>query len=166
MERKNKFVGSRNSYEPHTFGEVQNKYFASNEPLAVAYRKRAFEKQGWNPNTELAVDLKTLLRNDRRMVTGKEYRGIFRLDSEAVVDEFLSRDPHYTFIETLPPMPAKHNPQVFRGEYITITRRADGTYRPNFRPIEVGQGFRVEKYATGVANELLWALEGLVGKSV
>ena len=35
-------------------------------------------------------------------------------------------------------------------------------YRYNFRPLHVGRGFNVEHYATCVANELLWALEGLV----
>ena len=113
----------------------------------------------WNNNTHLGVDLKTQLRSDRRMKSGKSYQGVLRRD--LICEEFLY-DEHFIFTETLPPTPAKRNPQVFRGEYITITRRADGTYRPNFRPIEVGQGFRVEKYATGVANELLWALEGLV----
>lgn len=48
------------------------------------------------------------------------------------------------------------------GRYITVTRKDDGTYRPNFKPLKVSAGFNVEHYATGVANELLWALEGLI----
>jgi len=160
MERKNKFVGSRkNSYEPHTFGEVMDEYFASNEPMAVSCRKRAFEKQGWNSNTELAVNLKTQLRSDRRMRAGKNYQGVMRRD--VTCEEFLY-DEHFTFTETLPPTSAKRNPRVYDGRFITITRRDDGSYRPNFKPMPTGAGFRVEKYATGVANELLWALEGLV----
>ena len=125
------------------------------------YKKNA--KKVWNNNTHLSVDLKTQLRSDRRMKSGKSYQGVLRRD--LICEEFLY-DEHFTFTETLPPTPAKRNPQVFRGEYITITRRADGSYRPNFRPINVDAGFRVERYATGVANELLWALEGLVEKSV
>ena len=50
------------------------------------------------------------------------------------------------------------------GEHITVTRRDDGTYHPNFRPIHTGPGFSVAQYATDVANELLWALGGLVGE--
>ena len=52
--------------EPKVVGDVLKEYFASNEPLAVAYRERTpgTEKQGWNPNTHLSVDLKTLLRSD------------------------------------------------------------------------------------------------------
>jgi hypothetical protein len=51
---------------------------------------------------------------------------------------------------------------VFHGEYITVTHRGDGTYHPNFRPIPTDKVFNLERYAAGVANELLWALEGLV----
>ena len=40
--------------------------------------------------------------------------------------------------------------------------KAGKTYHPNFRPIHVGAGFCVADYAAAVANELLWALEGLV----
>ena len=119
-------------------------------------------EQGWHPNTHLSVDVKTLLRSDRKMKVYKEYQGIFRLDSEGIADEFLCRDPHFTFVETVPQKGAKRNPHVFDGRYITVTRRDDGSLRPNFKPMRVGKDFSVERYATGVANELLWALEGLV----
>ena len=46
----------------------------------------------------------------------------------------------------------------------TITRRDDGTLRPNFKPMKVDGDFSIERYAVGVSNELLWALEGLVEK--
>ena len=46
--------------------------------------------------------------------------------------------------------------------YQGVLRRDDGTYNPNFRPIHTGPGFNLERYASGVANELLWALEGLI----
>ena len=115
-------------------------------------------------NTDLAVDLKTILRNDRFMKTGKEYPGVLRRDQDAIVDEFLCRDAHYTFVETLP-WTTKRNPRVFRGKYITVTRRSDGSLRPNFLPVEMDHDFSVASYAIGVSNELLWALEGLVEKS-
>ena len=119
--------------------------------------------QGWHTNTELGCDVKTILRSDRKMKVGKEYQGIFRLDSEGIVDEFLSRDPHLTFIETVPQTAGKRNPHLFVGEYITITRKDDGSLRPNFKPMpKIDKNFSVEKYACGVANELLWALEGLI----
>ena len=126
----------------------------------IKFKKNSNE-QVWNPNTHLGVDLKTLLRSDSKMKAGKDYQGILRRDE--ICEEF-RYDEHFTFVETLPPAPDKRNPQVFRGKYITITRRGDGTYRPNFRPVKMGAGFNVERYAAGVANELLWALESLVGE--
>ena len=59
-------------------------------------------EQGWNPNTELGCEVKTILRSDRKMKVGKEYQGVLRRDTDADVDEFLCRDAHYTFIETVP----------------------------------------------------------------
>ena len=112
------------------------------------------KKKNFNINTELCVDLKTMLRSDMIAKTGKSYQGLLNRNTEE----------HFTFIETEVPKPEKRNPQVFRGEYITITCREDGTYRPNFRPMPTGKDFTVVKYALGVANELLWALEGLVGE--
>ena len=117
------------------------------------------KKKIFNISTELCVNLKTMLQGDRRMKAGKDYLGVLRRDVE--IDDF-RYDEHFTFIETEAPKPEKRNPQVFRGEYITITRRDDGTYHPNFRPVSIGEGFMVERYVSGIANELFWALEGLV----
>ena len=116
--------------------------------------------QVWNPNTHLSVDLKTLLRSDSKMKAGKDYQGILRRDE---ICEDFRYDEHFTFVETVPKTVEKRNPQVYVGEFITITRRDNGTYRPNFRPMKVDTDFSVEKYATGVANELLWAFESLIG---
>ena len=46
--------------------------------------------------------------------------------------------------------------------YITITRRPDGTLKPNFRPLPANMS--VERYAFGVYIELHKALEGLIEK--
>ena len=117
--------------------------------------------KGWHRNTDLAVDLKTILRSDRTMKTGKDYQGVLRRDSDAEIEDFRCRDAHYTFVETMP-WTEKRNPRVFRGKYITVTRRDDGTLRLNFRPQKMDRGFNVVLYALGVSNELMWALEGLV----
>ena len=112
-------------------------------------------------NTEFCCDLKTILRRDLGMQTGREYQGVLRRDADADIDEFRCRDAHYTFVETLP-WTGKRNPHVFRGEYITITRKDDGSLHPNFRPVKMDDSFSPERYAIGVSNELLWALEGLI----
>ena len=110
-------------------------------------------------NTELGCNVKTILRNDRRMRTGKDYQGVLRLDHEADIDEFRCQDTHYTFVESLP-WTSKRNPRLYKGKYITITRRPDGTLKPNFRPLPANMS--VERYAFGVYRELRQALTGLV----
>ena len=92
------------------------------------------------------------MRSDSRMKNGKNYQGVLRRD--VTCEDFKYNEQKKE----------KRNPRVFEGQYITVTQRDDGTYRPNFRPVYTGRGFSVEHYAAGVANELLWALEGLVGE--
>ena len=118
--------------------------------------------EGWHRNTDLSVNLKTILRSDRKMKPCKDYQGVLRLDAEGTVEEFLSRDAHYTFVETLP-WTTKRNPRLFNGKYISITRRPDGSLRPNFKPLKVTKGFSVERYTFNVYLELHKALKGLVG---
>ena len=114
-------------------------------------------------NTDLGCDVKTVLRSDRTMKIGKEYQGVMRRDSEAILEDYLFRNTHYTFIETLL-RTMKRNPRVFAGRYITVTRKDDGTLRPNFKPMKIGWDFSIDGYAIGVCNELRQALEGLVGE--
>ena len=112
-------------------------------------------------NTDYGCEVKTILRNDRTMRTGRDYQGVLRLDHEADIDEFRCQDTHYTFVETLP-WTMKRNPRLFRGRYITITRKADGTLRLNFRPLPAD--LSVDNYAFEVYRELYKALKGLVEK--
>lgn len=113
---------------------------------------KSSNEQVINKNTDLCMDVKTILRSDRVAKIGKDYQGMLTRDSE----------DHYSFIETVQTRVEKRNPQIYRGEFVTVTRMEDGTYHPNLRPMKVGEGFNVEHYASGVANELLWALDGLV----
>ena len=169
LDPKKVEAGSKKSNEPRLLGSIVEEMLHGSSPLAVGYRQYIasqengeVEEQGWHPNTHLGVDVKTLLRSDVRMVVGKEYQGIFRLDSEAVVDEFLSRDPHFTFVETVPQTAGKRNPHVFDGKYITVTRRDDGSLRLNFKELPKGANFNLERFALGVYNELCMALGGLI----
>ena len=107
---------------------------------------------GWHRNTDLGCDLKTILCSDRKMKV---------MDDEGTIDEYLSRDPHYTFVETRP-WTSKRNPRVYNGKFISITRQEGGTLRPNFKPMPAGKHFSLERYAFGVYLELHKALEGLV----
>ena len=153
LDPKKVEAGSKKSHEPRLLGSIVEEMLHGNSPLAVGYRQYIAsqengeaEEQGWHPNTHLGVDVKTLLRSDVRMVVGKEYQGIFRLDSEGIADEFLCRDPHLTFV----------------GKYITVTRRDDGSLRLNFKELHKGANFNLERFALGVYNELCLALGGLI----
>lgn len=106
----------------------------------------------FNCNTDLCVDLKTFLLNDRITKLGKCYTGVLRRDSE----------DHYDFRETLPPTAYKRNPRLFNGRYITVTCRADGSLHLNFKNVVMDDDFSVDSFAIGVCNELRQALGGLV----
>ena len=120
------------------------------------------DHEGWHRNTEFACDLKTILSSETRMKTGREYRGVLKRDSDTIVDEFLYRDPHYTFIETLPPAACRRNPRLFDGKHITLTRWTDGSIRLYFKKMRTNTDFSIDGYAFEVANEIRQALKGLV----
>ena len=107
-----------------------------------------------HPNTDLCVDVKTFLLEDRIAELGKRYQGTFIRD----------KDSHYTCTEQEPIIPEKRNPRVFNGQYVTITRRDDGTLRPNFKPVQIDADFDYGTYATAVGRELRKALKGLLGR--
>ena len=119
---------------------------------------------GWNRNTDLGCDLKTILSSDAHMQTGKEYRGLLRRDNDTIVEEFICKDAHYTFIETLPQNAYRRNPRLYDGEFITLTRWNDGSIRLYFKKLKTDADFSVDGYALAVCNELRQALKGLVEK--
>jgi hypothetical protein len=113
-------------------------------------------------NTYLAVNLKVKMFRDSRLKLGKDYIGV--LCHDVPDDSICSNDDHFTFIETYPMSVRKRNPQVFDGEFITVTRRSDGTYRINFKSFQINKDFDVAAFASGVASEIKKALKGLIGK--
>lgn len=164
-KNKTTCAGPEAQYGPCLAGEILHDYLEkSDDALAVAYREHATNAEGWHTDTALAVNLKTILCSDRRMKVDKEYRGVFRCDSDTVDDELLSRDPHYTFIETLPQTAGKRNPRIFDGRFITATRRDNGSLRLNFKDLDTCGEFSIKRYAEGVRREIFQALNGLLGK--
>ena len=112
-------------------------------------------------NCLLCIDLKTRLLNDVILKPRKDYRGVLRRNVEC--EEFRC-DENYTFTETKMPWEGRRNPHLFNGKYISMTQQHDGQPRLNFKRLEMGADFSVEKYALGVYNEICMALEGLVEK--
>lgn len=111
-------------------------------------------------NLELCIDLMTKLQDDVLMEPGKDYPGILR--REIPSEEFGFDDGRYSFIGTIHTTAGKRNPHVFDGQFITVTRRDDGSYRLNFNPLKTGADFSLERYALGVYNEICIALGGLI----
>ncbi len=113
-------------------------------------------------STYLAVNLKVKMFRDAHLKLGKDYIGV--LCHDVPEDSVGGDDDHFTFTETYPMNVRKRNPQVFSGEYITVTRRSDGSYRINFKSFYLKKGFDVIAFANGVASEIKKALKGLIGK--
>ena len=111
------------------------------------------KEQGLNRNTHLCVDVKTLLRMERMAKLNKPYSGVLTRDSEE----------HFTFVEIATPTNGKRNPHVFNGQYVTITRKDDGSYRPNLKQMpEFGANLSVDNYAFELYRELRQGLKGLI----
>ena len=91
---------------------------------------------------------------DRALITIDSLRKVY----PGAID---TRKRALTQVGSVPVCIMKRNPRVYRGRFITVTRREDGSLKPNFRPLPTDADLSVEKYALGVANELMWALEGL-----
>lgn len=113
-------------------------------------------KNSKNKNTELCVDLKTILLEDRIAEMGKKYVGVIKKDKE----------DHFLFVE-MAAKKWKRNPHLFEGKYITITLRDDGSLRLNFKPVEVpNEMFLNAVFCSNVYQELLKGLDSLVEKNI
>lgn len=151
--RKQNQAGTDTQIVPRLVGQILHNYFeSSDEPMAVAYREQLANAKGWHKNTELCVDVKTILRSNRIAELGKAYKGILAHDDEC----------HFTFVETVSTEPRKRNPHVYVGNVFTVTRRNDGSYCPNLREVIITDGFDVDEYADNVASEIRNGLKGLV----
>lgn len=168
-------AGSTTCNEPRLVGDILAEMLSSDSLFVKAFRHctashedAAAEGQaddarsrttvsvvkGWYRNTDLCMDVKTFLRDDRYTKIGKDYTGLLRRDS----------DDHYLFVETEQPASAacKRNPRLFEGKYISVTRRLrDGHVRFNFKEVDFGVGFNPLSFAVGVMREILKALRCL-----
>lgn len=135
---------------------VMSTKITTTTPPADKYNK----EQGWHANTDLGCDLKTLLCSDRKLKARKNYTGVLRLDSEPIVDEFLCRDPHYTFTESAQSAKVCHrNPYHYQGQHVSCTISPDGKPRLNFKQLKLDADFDKYRYAREVMNEVIQALD-------
>lgn len=101
------------------------------------------------PNTEPCTVLKLLTREPGRMPVGAYINGTIEHDSEE----------HYTFIEDSlqdkKPMNVLRNPRVYKGEFINVVSKEDGTMRPTLKYPKYTEGFGFQDYCIAVAKELI-----------
>lgn len=141
-------VGSEAQYDPRPVGEILNEFLENSDaPLAVAYRERLFKDL--YPNTEPCTVLKLLTREPGRMPVGAYINGTIEHDSEE----------HYTFIEDslqdMKPVNVQRNPRVYKGEFINVVSKEDGTMRPTLKYPKYTEGFGFQDYCIAVAKELI-----------
>jgi len=108
----------------------------------------------WHRNTDLCVDVKTFLFSSRIAEIGQDYQGLLTHD----------REDHFNFVETKAPKSRRRNPKVYIGKYITVSRKNDGTYRTNFKPLAIDGKTNISALAIGVCAEIVDALRGLIEK--
>ena len=116
--------------------------------LEEQYSPRTAGQQSLHKNTDLCVDLKTILLDDCIAKLGKVYQGMLKHDKEY----------HYTFREIQPSAAYKRNPRIYNGKYITLTLRKDGSPQFNFKAVRLDADFNAERFALEVYNELREAL--------
>ncbi len=105
-------------------------------------------------NTDLCVDLKTILKRDRFAKMGKNYQGVLKHD----------REYHYTFTENASgKKDSRRNPHVYQGSHVNVVRRQDGTLVPTFCYPHYAEGHTFKDFCVEAAAELL-AIAGLLGK--
>ena len=124
---------------------------------------------------KIEINPERITNVDGMMTIGKTDNGQHVLDFKATeyveVPAFIANclvqgmtDGDVYITETATPTTGKRNPRVFDGQFITFTRRDDGSLRANFKELPMGADFNIYRYATGVFSELIRALRGLLGK--
>lgn len=98
-------------------------------------------------NTNLCVDLKTVMQKDALLVEGQCYNGILTRDS----------DTHYRFEETVRKGRRPRNPKLFDGKFISMVHLQNGRYQCHFKSMP--RGFNHKKFAFGVFTEITAALK-------
>lgn len=99
-------------------------------------------------NTNLCVDLKTIMQNDALLVEGQCYTGVLTRDSEA----------HFRFEESIRKGRAPLNPKLFDGEYVSMVRMQNGKYQFHFKTINLTHDLDRQALAYKVYSELTDAL--------
>ena len=101
-------------------------------------------------NTNLCIDLKTIMQEDALLKPGKSYRGVLSRTSE----------DHYLFEEAAPMTRHIHrNPKLFNGRYVSLVHMQNGKYQVHMRTIDASTTLDGKDLAFQVYSELLDAFD-------
>jgi hypothetical protein len=165
---KKDFISARPSgsekNEPKVIGEVLNDYLRSNEPLAIAFRKRKAKSEAAKAteaevetgqlfrdlfaDTHLCVNLKLLTREPGLIPVGAYLDGIITRNGE---DTFLfAEKAKEKKVKTV-----QRNPIIFAGSCVNVHLLADSTKRLEFNRPRFYSDFTFRDFCVAAAQELL-----------
>ena len=98
-------------------------------------------------NTNLCVDLKTVMQKDPLLVEGQCYNGILTRDY----------DTHYRFEEAIRKGRRPRNPKLFDGKHISMVRKSNGRYQIHMKAM--GEKLDRENFAFEIYREVVSALK-------
>lgn len=98
-------------------------------------------------NTNLCVDLKTVMQNDAILSEGKSYAGLLTRDGE----------DHFRFEEAVRRGRPPRNPKLFDGRYVSMVRMHNGRYQMHLKTMD--QNVSHDDYAFRVYVEISNALK-------
>lgn len=99
-----------------------------------------------NKNTNICVDLKTIMQEDVLLTEGQTYRGCLTRDGE----------DHYLFEEAVRiDKHGRRNPKLFAGDYVSLVHMQNGKYQVHMRTIDASSALDRKELAFKVYSELL-----------
>lgn len=100
-----------------------------------------------NKNTNLCVNLKTIMQEDILLAEGQTYRGCLTRDGE----------DHYLFEEEVHTSGHRHkrNPKLYDGKFVSLVHMQNGKYQVHMRTIGADAAANLKELAFKVYNELL-----------
>ena len=102
-------------------------------------------------NTNLCIDLKTIMQEDALLKEGRTYRGVLTRDSE---DHFLFEEEAHNSS----PRP-RRNPKLFNGRFCALVHMQNGKYQIHMKTIEASNTIDRQELAFKVYVELLEAFK-------
>jgi hypothetical protein len=96
-------------------------------------------------NTNLCVDLKTVMQHDAHLVEGQPYTGLLTRDG---VD-------HFIFEEACQKRRCPRNPKLFDGNYCSLVHMQNGKYQIHMKTINASAIEDRNQLAFNVYSELL-----------